>query len=162
MIFKEGNVESINQKRAGTLFLTNQRLFLERVVIQSKMMGFKKERTEQPLVVASLSNITDVSAEKNLMLKSHKLKVTTSKGVHEFRVTDPEDWIRRIIDAKKGKSSNLVHPQPPITINVVQQAPTQSIQKETIERQIVKIRCRHCGTLVDETKGKCPSCGATL
>jgi hypothetical protein len=32
----------------------------------------------------------------------------------------------------------------------------------TIERQVVKIRCRHCGNLVNEVEGKCPSCGAQL
>jgi rubrerythrin len=32
----------------------------------------------------------------------------------------------------------------------------------TIERQVVKIRCRHCGNLVNEVEGKCPSCGAPL
>jgi len=30
--------------------------------------------------------------------------------------------------------------------------------RETV-REIVKVRCRYCGTLHDEVKDKCPSCG---
>ncbi|MCL5874197.1 MAG: hypothetical protein M1161_02515 [Candidatus Thermoplasmatota archaeon] len=165
IIFKEGNVEIINQKRTGTLFLTNQRLFLEKVVIQSKMMGLKKERVERPLAVIPLSHITDIAAEKNLLLKSHKLRVVTGNGIYEFKVTDSAIWAKRTIDAKKGENFGISQSpvQAPITVNVIQQAsPTQSVQKEVIEKQIVKIRCRYCGTLVDETVGKCPSCEAKL
>jgi rubrerythrin len=32
-------------------------------------------------------------------------------------------------------------------------------EKETI-REIVKIRCRHCGTLFEEKMNRCPHCGA--
>ena len=30
------------------------------------------------------------------------------------------------------------------------------------EREIVKIRCRHCGFLFEEKLNKCPNCGASL
>lgn len=43
--------------------------------------------------------------------------------------------------------------------SIVQRPPTVI---HTIERQVVKIRCRHCGSLVNEVEGKCPSCGAPL
>lgn len=35
-------------------------------------------------------------------------------------------------------------------------------EKEILTREIVRIPCRHCGSLVDQTLSKCPSCGAPL
>ena len=40
----------------------------------------------------------------------------------------------------------------------VQAAP----QTHTIEREVVKVRCRYCGNLGDERDGKCSRCGAAL
>lgn len=163
-ILRERNVELVGHDKTGTLYLTNQRIFLERIVIHSKMMGLKKERIEQPIATISLSNITDVRSEKNLLLKSHKLKIAATKVVYEFKVVDPEVWIKHIIQAKKGEPHGAVQQSvpSPITVNVVQSTPPQITQKEVVERQVIKVRCRHCGALVDETKGKCPNCGAPL
>lgn len=41
----------------------------------------------------------------------------------------------------------------------VYQAPAQST---VVERQVVKVKCRYCGALNDETAKVCGSCGATL
>ena len=40
--------------------------------------------------------------------------------------------------------------------------PTIQREKEILTREIVRIPCRHCGSLVDQTATKCPSCGAPL
>jgi len=42
-----------------------------------------------------------------------------------------------------------------------EQTPAIIKEKEVI-REIVKVRCRHCGTLYVETLDKCPNCGASL
>ena len=40
-------------------------------------------------------------------------------------------------------------------------APEMAKEKETIQREvIVKIRCRHCGQIFEETLNQCPNCGA--
>jgi hypothetical protein len=44
---------------------------------------------------------------------------------------------------------------PPPLINPV-------VLQQTIERQVVKVRCRYCGALADPTDIHCPTCGATL
>lgn len=44
---------------------------------------------------------------------------------------------------------------PPPLINPV-------VLQQTVERQVVKVRCRYCGSLADPTDVHCPSCGATL
>lgn len=35
-------------------------------------------------------------------------------------------------------------------------------EKEIITREIVRIPCTYCGTLINQTDTKCPSCGANL
>lgn len=40
-------------------------------------------------------------------------------------------------------------------------APEMVKEKETIQREvIVKIRCRNCGQIFEETQDRCPNCGA--
>ncbi len=64
-------------------------------------------------------------------------------------------------------------PAPPQPVYYVQQPayyppyqpPTQPQiihQKEVVTREIVKIRCRYCGALVDEGVGTCPRCQAPM
>ena len=45
-------------------------------------------------------------------------------------------------------------------ILTVPRLPTEATK--TIERQVVKPRCRYCGNLGDEIAGKCSKCGAGL
>lgn len=163
LILKEKNVTYLRSGRRGTLFLSNQRIYMERIEVEKKMLGLKEERTEHMIALIPLRTISGLTVEKNLLLKSHFLKVTTAKAVYEFKVENPDTWKERIIMAKKGGASQSQSAaKNAITINVVQQTPTQPIQKEVVERQVVKVRCRYCGTLIDEAIGKCPSCGAQL
>ncbi|MFZ0700077.1 MAG: DUF6114 domain-containing protein [Thermoplasmata archaeon] len=54
-------------------------------------------------------------------------------------------------------------PTPPTPAIVYATAPpTSGMERHTIERQVVKVRCRYCGNLTDEVAGKCASCGAKL
>jgi predicted Zn-ribbon and HTH transcriptional regulator len=42
----------------------------------------------------------------------------------------------------------------------VTQPVTKEVYRETVIREIVKIRCRNCGTLFEEKLNRCPHCGA--
>ena len=42
------------------------------------------------------------------------------------------------------------------------QAPSAAGPTTVVEREVVKIKCRYCGALNDETAKACVSCGATL
>lgn len=44
---------------------------------------------------------------------------------------------------------------PPPLINPV-------VVQQTVEKQVVMVRCRYCGTLADPAGRTCPSCGAPL
>lgn len=39
---------------------------------------------------------------------------------------------------------------------------TQVYQKEVVTREVVKVRCRYCGALVDEGVNTCPKCQAPM
>lgn len=54
---------------------------------------------------------------------------------------------------------NGLSEMPPAPPAPPEQTPVIIREKEII-REIVKIRCRHCGNLYLETLDKCPSCGA--
>jgi hypothetical protein len=51
-------------------------------------------------------------------------------------------------------SSQPYYPAPP--------PPPQRVVQHTIERQVVKVRCRRCGTLNMETDRLCAACQAPL
>jgi hypothetical protein len=44
----------------------------------------------------------------------------------------------------------------------MKETPTVHREKEIVTREVVRIPCRHCGSLVDQTASKCPSCGAPM
>lgn len=93
-------------------------------------------RTKDPNALASLMNVdVDVIANKISQLTSNGY-ITASKGLTE-----------------KGY----------ITVNEdSNDTPPTQREREILTREIVRIPCRHCGSLVDQTLAKCPSCGAPL
>jgi hypothetical protein len=74
-------------------------------------------------------------------------------------------WLNNRSKSRTGPgpadAQTTVLPQQPAYHQPVQQQPLQIVykEKETI-REIVKVRCEYCGTLVDITSSRCPSCGA--
>lgn len=40
--------------------------------------------------------------------------------------------------------------------------PKVILEKEIIEREVVKVKCPYCGALIDQGLDKCPHCGAPL
>lgn len=62
----------------------------------------------------------------------------------------PEFWQHMALKGRREK--------PPVE---KEQTPAVVKEKEVV-REIVKVRCRHCGTLCIETFDKCSHCGASL
>lgn len=48
----------------------------------------------------------------------------------------------------------------PVVVAIPTPEPTHIERTHVVERQVVKIRCGYCRTLVDEGVVKCPTCGA--
>jgi hypothetical protein len=68
---------------------------------------------------------------------------------HEFDVSAPDYWINIIQSEMRMDSQKAIQP------------PQPTIIKETV-KEIVKIPCPYCGSLVDITWRNCGSCGAPL
>ena len=65
----------------------------------------------------------------------------------------PREEEEELVVVQPGEPAPQVQPAP--------QPVTREIYKEReIIREIVKIRCRNCGTLFEEKLNRCPHCGA--
>ena len=64
-----------------------------------------------------------------------------------FDLLEPDVWAAAIAQARRELPAAAAPGTAPATI---------------VEREVVKIRCRYCGTLGSEGEARCPYCGASL
>jgi len=62
-------------------------------------------------------------------------------------VLAPEEWANAIALARRDLPVAATGP---------------AVATHLIERQVIKVRCRYCGTLGNEGEPRCPFCGASL
>ena len=125
----------------GSVYLTSTRLVVEST--PPRLLPSGVPTTVLDLPVRSVRNAA-VGAVRG---RPRFVALEVDRDTIRLDVVDPPSWVRAIVEARAA----LPHPHAP--------AP---VATHTIERHIVKIRCRHCGTLSDERIDKCPSCGAAL
>jgi len=130
----------------GTLYLTNQRLFLEEV--KRRVLSGPQVTTFFDLPLAGITN----ASIRSRLSRAVALEIEAVHSRYELRVVDPARWSKGIVEAKSAAPPEGRHGS----------VPAVTVTTHTIERHVVKIRCRHCGTLSDEVLSKCPSCGAPL
>lgn len=163
LILEEKNVSLGGTSQIGTLVLTNERLVLESAINAKKKHSHKTVTEEVSLVSIPVDRIIDAKNNKKKFLKPSSLEVLYQETSVSFLVEEPQSWVNHILQTRNeatepyaGKTENHG-----VTVNVGNQT-SAPIQKETIEKQVVKVRCRYCGSLVDELEGNCPQCGARL
>lgn len=129
----------------GTFFLTSTRLVVE----EPRARRLRPAEVHTVLDVP-LAAITNASVAAVLRRPRYLL---IEMGAQKLRadVVDPMKWVHAIQSAKSGPLRREPAPTTVATVTI-----------HTIERQVVKVRCRHCGTLSDEVQDRCPSCGAPL
>jgi hypothetical protein len=130
----------------GTLYLTDQRLFLEEVKRRLLSSPHVSTFFDLPLPL-----ITNASIRVRLR-RAVALEIEAGHSRYELRVVDPPRWSKALAEAKVAHVPHGARPG---------NAP-EAVATHTIERHVVKVRCRHCGTLSNELLAKCPSCGAPL
>ena len=128
---------------AGVLYLTNLRIVFESPASRGRLGRRKPGETVTQFEV-SLHGLRNVSVRR-VRLARPRLVLEVAHGRPSFDVLEPDAWTSTIAQAKRAL--------PP---------PTGTGATLTIERQVVKVRCRFCGTLGNEVDGRCPSCGAPL
>jgi len=136
----------------GTLFLTDRRLILEQVP-----HGFLSSASPHTVLNVSLHQLVNAGPGPGRR-RPKALHVELDASKWTLFVADPVKWSKSIASAK----ASLRHPsdgsRPTLFVHV---APSHGTT-HTVERHVVKVRCRYCGSLSDELTSRCPSCGAPL
>ncbi len=145
-VLLEARGPSTIPRSVGVLYLTNHRCVYETNPSRGIVRNLVRGREPLTILDAPLAQIRNVSVIRprlgrpRLHLEIHQSRLT-------FDVVDPEVWHRAIAEARR----TLPGPQA-----------AAAGATHTIERQVVKVRCRFCGALGNEVDGRCPSCGAPL
>jgi hypothetical protein len=127
----------------GVLYLTNYRVVFEAPSSKGVVRDLMRGRETVPVFTSSLHDINDLTVRRGRLGKP-RLIVQAGRLRPAFDVLDPDAWVALIAQAKR------TFPPPGTAPSVV------------IERQVVKVRCRFCGSLGNEVDGRCPYCGASL
>ena len=149
--------------RSGTLFLTNLRVVFEGKKSQGLVHQLVRGAQTVALMDIPLWQVSDVHADKPLIGRA-SLRIDAMGRSYRFGVRDATHWRSAIGNAR----ALIPHPGSPVgglgqpVVVNVQAAQSPPAMQHTIERQTVKVRCRFCGNLGDESIGKCPNCGAVL
>jgi len=143
-VAEPGNSSDDPPKGPGVLYVTNHRVVFEARVARGRIARRSLGETETQLDV-SLHDLRNVSVRRARVGRA-RLVLEFPRGRPSFDVLEPERWTGTIAQAKRS----LPPPVPPGGV------------VHTIERQVVKVRCRFCGSLGNEVDGRCPSCGAPL
>lgn len=164
-VYQENRVSINSEKWTGTLILTNKRIVLERVQVKKSHIPIvgRDQKNESIAFMTPLTEVMQVEIVKKRLGKPVSFKIFHSGKGTQFTVNDPNVWQNQILRAKGEVGMPQTNNQTQgvnINVGMPSQAPQQAVSTQTIERQIVKIRCSYCGNLYDEVQTKCPSCGA--
>lgn len=130
----------------GVLYLTTQRLVFESSVSRGVVRGLVLGKETVTVLDAPLPHVRNASVRRGRVARD-RLQVELTDGRPSFDVLDPAAWTAAIALAKR--SMPVPYSGAPVVTH-------------TIERQVVKVRCRYCGSLGNEVDGRCPTCGAAL
>jgi hypothetical protein len=141
-----------------SILITNERIILR----HPHAMGLKKDYTDY-----NYQDVSNVVLAKGMMRSTVKLMLRFGGeplALENLPNADAETAYGLIRE-------NLTRYQSPLAQNrmnapVYQQSPPTQVPSTlgptVIEREVVKIKCRYCGALNDETSKACVSCGANL
>jgi hypothetical protein len=125
--------------------VTNQRLVFE-ARVAGRGLGRRSTGETATQLEVPLHELRNVSVRRARVGRP-RLVLEWAHGRPSFDVLEPDEWTATIAQAKRSI------PPPPGPYGAA---------VHTIERQVVKVRCRFCGALGNEVDGRCPSCGAPL
>jgi hypothetical protein len=145
-VLLEGDGPGTPRRSEGILYLTNHRCVYEAKAPRGVVRDFVKGRGTVTVLDASLGQVRNVTVVRP-RLGRPRLYLEVQGARLSFDVLEPDAWHRAIADARRS----LPSPHPGAASST-----------HTVERQVVKVRCRFCGSLGNEVDGRCPSCGAPL
>lgn len=134
------------ESKEGVLTLTTKRLIFE-----SRSGIFSRGTFVN--VDVSLANITNVTVEGRIAKKlCIQLRHGNYPPRYEFDLPNPEEWQQSLLRALSAVTAESQSGG----------AGPSIIEREVVVKEIVKIPCRYCGTLVSVTDTRCTNCGAPL
>ena len=135
--------------RRGELFLTTDRLIFE----APRESGLRHRHLVSKIFSVMLIELGNANVSKPF-LGSPVLRLEAPGVDATLRLEEAGAWYNAIVKAREAAfAAPKAAPQP---------AGLSTRETHTVERQVVKVRCRYCGNLTDEIEGKCASCGAKL
>ena len=126
-------------------------------------MGLKKDYTDY-----SYQDVSNVVLNKGLTRSTIRLVLRFGGeplGLENLPNSDAQQaygLIRENLTRFQSPSPQARANAPPYQQPQAAQVPQPGEAPTVIEREVVKIKCRYCGALNDETSKTCVSCGATL
>ena len=138
-----------------SVLITNERVILR----HPHAMGLKKDYTDY-----NYQDVVNVVMDKGFTRST--LRLVLRMGGEPLALQDLPNS-----DAEKAYGlirENLGRYQPPYMAKPQGSQPPGQLQATgsgtttVIEREVIKVKCRYCGALNDETAKTCASCGATL
>lgn len=147
-VLLDGHGPGIVRRSAGVLYLTNHRCLFETSVSRGVVHTLVRGRDPLVLLESPLPALRNVAVQRPRLGKP-RILIETVHARATFDVLDPDAWYHAVSEARQSlPSPYAAHPSATTT--------------HTIERQVVKVRCRYCGTLGNEVDGRCVMCGAPL
>ncbi|MGA8542316.1 MAG: hypothetical protein WB947_02060 [Thermoplasmata archaeon] len=130
----------------GVLYLTTQRVVFESSVSPGLVRALVRGKDTVTVLDTPLAHVRNATVRKGRVGRE-RLQLELTAGRPSFDVLTPEAWVAAIAVAKRATPPLLTSPP---------------VYFQTIERQVVKVRCRYCSGLGNEIDGRCPNCGAAL
>lgn len=133
-------------RRPGVLYLTTERLVFEAPGSRGIVRDLVEGREIDVLVDEPLERLRNVSIRKGRWARA-RLVIDRPERRMAFDVLEPEAWAAAITESRRR--AELLRE-------------TAHAPEHRPGRPLVKVRCRYCGGLGDESVDRCPSCGAPL
>ena len=142
-----------------SVLITNQRIILR----HPHAMGLKKDYTDY-----NYRDIANVVMDKGLTRSTLKLDLRFGAdalalgNIPNSEAQKAYGLIRENLSKYQAPFSPAMMSAPAYQQPPPAQIPSAAGQTTVVEREVVKIKCRYCGALNDETAKACLSCGASL
>jgi hypothetical protein len=133
-------------RRPGVLYLTTERLVFEAPASRGLVRDMVAGRDVEILVDVPLAHVRNVAVRRGRWARP-RFVVDHVPHRAVFDVLDPDAWTVAVAEARRRAE-------------LLSEGTHDAAGRPT--RGLVKVRCRYCGGLGDETSDRCPSCGAPL
>ena len=132
------------RRRPGVLYLTTERLLFEAPASSGIVRDLVRGRETDLVVEEPLARLRNVTVREGRW--GHSRLIVDGSGPRlAFDVLEPHEWRVAVGDVRRAAELARETPAAPA---------------HGLGRTVVKVRCRYCGGLGDESADRCPSCGA--